>query len=132
HAVAAATLNDRVDNRTAFSRVGVSEKEPVLFSESRRSNRVLHEIVVDFNLSILEINFQRFPLTQGITDRFADAALGQEAPSRLPAFQGLLDSSVDRTALTASIGITDRDARALFSYFCVDPVKIPDPNQHPC
>jgi hypothetical protein len=30
HAVAAATLNDRVDNRTAFSRVGVSEKEPVL------------------------------------------------------------------------------------------------------
>ena len=30
HTVAAATLNDRVDNRTAFSRVGVSEKEPVL------------------------------------------------------------------------------------------------------
>jgi hypothetical protein len=29
--VAAETLNDRVDDGTAFSRVGVSEKEPVLF-----------------------------------------------------------------------------------------------------
>jgi hypothetical protein len=28
--VAAATLNDRVDNRTAFSGVGVSEEQPVL------------------------------------------------------------------------------------------------------
>jgi hypothetical protein len=62
-----------------------------------------------------KVKKKRFPLTHGITDRFADAALRQEAPSRLPAFQGLLDSSDDRTALTASIGITERDARALFS-----------------
>jgi hypothetical protein len=34
-AVAAATLNDRVDNRTAFSGVGVSEEQPVLFFRGR-------------------------------------------------------------------------------------------------
>jgi hypothetical protein len=30
HAVAAATLNDRVDDRAAFSRFGIPEEEPVL------------------------------------------------------------------------------------------------------
>jgi hypothetical protein len=51
---------------------------------------------------------------------------GQEAPSRLPAFQGLLDSPDYRTALTASIGVTEHDSRSLFSQFCFDPVKVPD------
>jgi hypothetical protein len=60
---ATAALNDRVDDRATFSRGGVSEKEPILFSESGRSDRVLHQIIVDFNLSVLEIDFQRFPLT---------------------------------------------------------------------
>jgi hypothetical protein len=46
HTIAAATLNDRVDNRTAFSRVGVSEKEPVLFPESRRSNASVRQTQV--------------------------------------------------------------------------------------
>ena len=32
HAIATATLNDRVDDRAAFSRLGIPEEEPVLFS----------------------------------------------------------------------------------------------------
>jgi hypothetical protein len=35
--VAPAVLNDRVDDRATFSRGGVSEKKPILFSESGRS-----------------------------------------------------------------------------------------------
>ena len=56
--VAAAALNDRVDDRATFSSVGVAEEEPVLFSKSGRANRILNQIIIDFDLRVLQINFQ--------------------------------------------------------------------------
>ena len=38
----AAILNDRVDNRTAFSGVGVSEEQPVLLSKGGGPDRVFN------------------------------------------------------------------------------------------
>ena len=41
----AATLNDRVDHRTAPTGVGMADKEPALATDHRRSHVVFHEIM---------------------------------------------------------------------------------------
>ena len=57
--MAAAAFNDRVDHRTAFSGLGVSEEQPVLLSKGGWPDRVFNQVIIDFNEQILEINRQK-------------------------------------------------------------------------
>ena len=52
------SFDDRVDDGAAFASLGIPEKEPVHFSESSRSNSIFDQVIVDFNLSVLKIDFQ--------------------------------------------------------------------------
>jgi hypothetical protein len=45
-AAAAATLDDGVKDGAALAGIGIAEKQPVLFSQSRRPNGVFDEIIV--------------------------------------------------------------------------------------
>ena len=77
--MAAAALNDRVDYRTAFSGLGVSEEQPVLFSEGGWPDGVFDQVVVDFNQWVPEINLQRLPLIQSVVDGLAHCCFEAES-----------------------------------------------------
>jgi hypothetical protein len=74
--MAAEAFNDRVDHRTAFSGVGVSEEQLVLLSKGGGPDRVFDQVVVDFNERILKVNLQRLPLIQRMVDGFAHGIWG--------------------------------------------------------
>ena len=111
--VATAALNYRVEHCTAFSGVGISEKQPILFSEGGRPDRVFDQVVVDFNERILEINLQRLPLIQSIVDGLAHRTLGQEASRNVPPLEDPTDSCAEGPALAAAISIPQRPTGSL-------------------
>ena len=55
-AAAAATLDNSVEDGAALAGIGIAEKQPVLFSESGRPNRVFYQIIVYFDSAIFEID----------------------------------------------------------------------------
>jgi hypothetical protein len=42
-----AGADDRLNDRTALASIGVIEKQPILLSESGRSDRILNQVIVD-------------------------------------------------------------------------------------
>jgi hypothetical protein len=110
-----ATFDDRVNDRTAFSGVGVSEEQPVLLSKGGWSDRIFNQIVVDFDPRILKINLQRLPLIQGVVDGFAHRTLRQEASDNVPPLEDPTDSFTDEPALAAAICITQRGTGSVFA-----------------
>ena len=54
-AATAAAFDDSVEYGAAASGVGITEKQPVLFSKSCRADRVLDQVVVDFNRSVFKV-----------------------------------------------------------------------------
>ena len=55
-AAATATLDNGVKDGAAVAGIGIAEKQPVLFPKSGGPNGVFHEVVVDLDAPILEIN----------------------------------------------------------------------------
>ena len=53
--------------------LGVAEK-PVLPADNNRSNRILHLVVADFNLAVVEERAKVLPLVQGVCDGFLQLA----------------------------------------------------------
>ncbi len=66
-----AAFDDRINDRTALASIGVTEKQPILLSESGRSDRILNQVIVDLDFGFFEVNFQCSPLGQCVTDSFA-------------------------------------------------------------
>ncbi len=52
-----ATFDDGVDDGAAFSGLGLSDEEPILFSDGRWSDRVFDQVVVHFDAPIGEVMF---------------------------------------------------------------------------
>jgi hypothetical protein len=74
--MAPATLQDRVDDRCAVARVGMSDKQPVFRAQLRRADGLLGQVVIDARLSVLHISGQLRSLAQRITDRLRHGGLG--------------------------------------------------------
>jgi hypothetical protein len=55
-AAAAATLDNGVEDGAALAGIGIAEKQPILLSESGRPNGVFHQVIVDLNSAIFEID----------------------------------------------------------------------------
>ena len=64
------------DGSTLRGVVGFAEKV-VFSSQSYRADAVFHCIVVDVELSVVEVGQERFVAFQGVTDGFSDLAFGQ-------------------------------------------------------
>jgi hypothetical protein len=45
-----------------LTRLSTTDEEPVLFPKRSRADGVFHEVVVQLDPAVLEINFQRRPL----------------------------------------------------------------------
>jgi hypothetical protein len=63
----------------------LADEQPVFRNQFGRTNRVFHEIIADFNPTVAQIGFELGPLVDGVTDGFAELALGQDgAPEGMP------------------------------------------------
>ena len=73
-AAAAATLDNGVKDGAALAGVGIAEEQPVLLSEGGRSNGVFHEVVVELEATIFEIDTQKRPIGERVIDGLAKSA----------------------------------------------------------
>ena len=74
---AAAAFDDSVDDRAALAGTGFADEEPVFLSNGGGANGIFHEVIVDLDAAVLQVNFERTPLAQGILDSLAEQALWQ-------------------------------------------------------
>jgi transcriptional regulator of aromatic amino acid metabolism len=75
---------DRVESPSWHQDLLKETESRVESGEATFPNRVLDQVVVDFDGSVLEIDFQGVPSTKRIADRLVQAALGQDPPVSLP------------------------------------------------
>ena len=73
-AAAAATLDNGVEDGAALAGIGIAQEQPVLLSKSGRSNRVFHEVVVDLDSAIFEIDTKQRPVGERVIDGQAKSA----------------------------------------------------------
>ena len=111
--VTATAFDDRVNDRAAFSGIGVTEKEPVLFAQSGWADCIFNEISIDLDLGFFEIDLQGLPLSQRVVEGFAHRTLWQEASAKVPALQDPLDSGADKAALAGPVRIAQGTAGPL-------------------
>lgn len=55
----------------------MSDEQPVLFTDSCGSDRILHCVVFDGDLAVIEVAAQAGSVVQGIGAGFAELAFGQ-------------------------------------------------------
>jgi hypothetical protein len=72
--VAAATLDNGVEDGAALAGIGIAQEEPVLFPKSGRPNGVFHEIVVYLDSAIFEIDTKQRPVGERVIDGLAKSA----------------------------------------------------------
>jgi len=76
-AASSATFENGVKDGSALSGLGLAYKEPVLFADGCGANGILNQVVIDLHPAVLQKDFQRLPLAQGVIHRDAHQALRQ-------------------------------------------------------
>lgn len=56
YVMASTRLDDGVEDGAAVSGISISEEEPVLFSDGGGADGVFHQVVVDLNSTIIQVN----------------------------------------------------------------------------
>ena len=102
--LSAAGFDHGVDDRAALAGVSFANEQPVFLADGRGPNRIFHEVVVDLDAAVGQINFQRAPLAQGIINRGGQRALGQLAFAGFKFEQDTLNAFDDWSALTGAHG----------------------------
>ena len=64
-AAAAATLDSGVKDGAALAGIGIAQEQPALLSKSVRPNGVFHEVVVDLDSAIFEIDTSKGQVETG-------------------------------------------------------------------
>lgn len=70
-AVASGAFDQGVEDGTAFAGVFSSDEEPILFAHSCGTNGVFDEVVVYFDLSVVEEGLELRPKAKGVVDGLA-------------------------------------------------------------
>ena len=76
-AMTLAVLNQGVGHAGQFPSPAGAKEQIVLRAELQGSDRVLDEVVADFDTSIAEVVFKAAPLTKGVGDGLAHEAFGE-------------------------------------------------------
>ena len=76
-AAATATLDNGVKDGAALAGIGIAQAQPVLLSKSGRPNGVFHEVVVDLNSAIFEVDTKQRPVGERVIDGLAKGAARQ-------------------------------------------------------
>src|SRR5262245_14031597 len=77
-----AALDDGVDDRTTLASSGFADEEPVFLSDGGWPDRILHEIIVNLDPAVPQVNVQSAPLAQGVINSLSEQALWQMKPAR--------------------------------------------------
>ena len=111
--------------------IGIAQEQPVLVSKSGRSNRVFHEVVVDLDSAIFEIDTKQRPVGERVIDGLAKSAARQIAGGLFEENQSAVQALADRTTLAQA-------HRGAFSWTCpavaqvlLDAVEMSDLAQDP-
>ena len=101
-AASVAAFDNRVDHCAALSRIGVSEKQPVLRADGRGSDSIFNSVVVDFDTTISDMLGEKLPVREGVVDCFPECAQWEMPLGGLHFFQRSLEAVQYHRALTAS------------------------------
>ena len=77
--MAAATLDNGVEDGAALAGIGIAQEQPVLLSDCSRPNGVFQEVVVDLDSAIFEIDTKQLPVGKRVIDGLAKSAARQIA-----------------------------------------------------
>ena len=101
---AAAALDDGVDDGAALAGVGGADEEPVLLAERGGADGVFDQVVVDLQAAVGQVEQEGGPLAEGVVDRLAEQASGQDAPLLLPVAAAGSAAARGRAALSQGAG----------------------------
>lgn len=90
-----AALDDGVQDGATLAGFGVANEHPILFAESRRADGVLHEVLVDFDATVSEINAELRPQVQGVGDGHPHSAAWQVASFQFEPGEDSMQSGVN-------------------------------------
>lgn len=57
----AAAFDEGVEDGAAFSGLGLAEEQPILFAQGRGPDGIFHEVIVDLDAAVFEVNAQLRP-----------------------------------------------------------------------
>ena len=96
---ATAALDEGEPDGVGLSGGFAAHEEPVFGSELGGADAVLDEVVVDFQSSVHEADFELQPLAKGVVDGFAEFAFGQDFARRPDFPKGLAEPPVNGKGL---------------------------------
>ena len=67
-AASTTTLDDGVKDGAAVTGVGIAQEQPVLLSEGGGPNRVFHEVIVDLQAALFQIDTEEWPVGERVID----------------------------------------------------------------
>ncbi len=123
---AAAAFDDGVDDRATLTGTGFTDEEPVLFTDGGGADGIFHQVIVDLDASVAQVNIQGAPLAQGVIDGLAKQALRQIEPAGFEEEQGFVQSLQDWAALVRSNCLAQIRPSLDFSQGGFDPVEMLD------
>ena len=128
---AAAVFDDGVKNGAFLTRFLVAEEQPVLGSELGEADGVFDEVVANFYPPIAKIGFEVGPLVDGITDGFAEFALGQDGTPKCEFVDGSLESLVNDAAFGGADGLAQGGAGLGFAQALFNVIEVGELTQEP-
>ncbi len=64
----AAAFDDGVEDGRAFAGLGFTDEQPVLFAQGGGANGVFHEVLIDLDASVVEVNAELRPEVERIVE----------------------------------------------------------------
>lgn len=98
-------FDDGVNDGAGLAGVGITDEEPVFVANGGGANGVFDQVIVNLHPAIIEINFQRAPLAQGIFYGLTQQALRQMASAALESNQRALNAVNKEAALRGAHGL---------------------------
>ena len=80
HRIFAVTLardDQRVEDGRTLAGIGMPYKQPVLFSDARRPDRIFDEVIVEATFAVMQMGAERSPLAEQVIAGFAERRLRQ-------------------------------------------------------
>ena len=90
----AAALDYGVQDGSTLPGFSLSDKQPILLTESRGTDGVLHQVLVNFDASIIEVNTEQRPQVERVVDSQNHAAAGQVPSLYFQAGQDAMKSPI--------------------------------------
>ena len=84
--------------------LSIAEEEPILFSNGSRSNGVFHEVVVELEATIFEIDTQQRPIGERVIDGLSKGAARQITARLFEEDQSTVETLANEPALAAAHG----------------------------